>query len=192
MLYKYRSIKDFKFFVDIILKQRLFAAFYFDMNDPMEGQYLYNKGVLSKSLVKAIKGEKERIRICSLSRIPEHPLMWAHYADGHRGVVIGVDVDRTQCDIHPIMYRGVHQILDNLEYATPEIAKEILCHKSNIWSYEEEERIFITEGMYVKVEVKKIILGTKMNKDDKQMMKQLINKLSPEIEVINSKSNKIY
>ncbi len=44
LLYKYRSLDNFKNFVDIILKNRLYAARYKDLNDPMEGQYYYRHG----------------------------------------------------------------------------------------------------------------------------------------------------
>jgi hypothetical protein len=187
MLYKYRSIKDFKFFVDIILNQRLFASPYFKLNDPMEGQYLYNKGELSSSLVSAIRGEKEKFRICSLSREPEHPLMWAHYADGHRGVVIGVDVDKNKYDVRPVLYTGLPHIQD---YVSSDTAKNILCHKNAVWVYEEEERAFISKNNYLKVEVRKIILGSR--NQDKMIIKKLVDKISPNIEIVDSTSDKIY
>ena len=40
ILYKYRALEPFRFFVDILLNKRFFAARYSDLNDPMEGQYL--------------------------------------------------------------------------------------------------------------------------------------------------------
>jgi len=187
MLYKYRSIKDFKFFVDIILNQRLFASPYFKLNDPMEGQYLYNKGELSSSLVSAIRGEKEKFRICSLYREPEHPLMWAHYTDGHHGVVIGVDVDKLKYDVRPVLYTGLPHIQD---YVSSDTAKDILCHKNTVWEYEEEERVFVSKNPYIKVEVRKIILGSR--NQDKMIIEKLVNKISPNIEIVNSTSDKIY
>jgi hypothetical protein len=34
---------------------------------------------------------KKNTGILSLTRTPTNPLMWAHYADKHRGIVIGID-----------------------------------------------------------------------------------------------------
>mgnify|MGYP001801434879 FL=1 len=48
LLYKYRSLENFKNFVDIILKNRLYAATYKDLNDPMEGKYYYKEGRLDR------------------------------------------------------------------------------------------------------------------------------------------------
>ena len=41
--YKYRSVDNFRNFVDIILNNRLYAASYQDLNDPMEGHYYYQR-----------------------------------------------------------------------------------------------------------------------------------------------------
>jgi len=47
MLYKYGSLNNFKYFVDIILNNRPYASPYFDLNDPMEGYYSYPNGKYS-------------------------------------------------------------------------------------------------------------------------------------------------
>ena len=139
MLYKYRSLKNFKYFVDIILNNRLHAASYFDLNDPMEGHYLYSPDGLTKELIRKIKGKKDQLRICSLSRTKENALMWAHYADGHRGVVIGVEVDRDRYDLCPVLYVGP-SFVQQAEINPPiETARRILSHKHEVWLYEEEE-----------------------------------------------------
>ena len=38
ILYKYRSLDNWKFVLDIFLNKRLYAASFYDMNDPMEGR----------------------------------------------------------------------------------------------------------------------------------------------------------
>lgn len=186
-LYKYRSIRRFKNFVDIIINQRLYAAPYFDLNDPMEGQYIYPQGTLSSSVIKAIKGEKENIRICSLSRTYENSLMWAHYADGHRGVVIGVNVDNTKYEVHKMEYEGLSYVRNvNIDGST-ETAKRILCHKNEIWSYEQEERIFVTgKTKFVEVKITEVIIGSRMRQQDKNLVKDLISKILPEVKVEDS------
>ncbi len=192
MLYKYRSIRDFKYFVDIILKRRLYTSPYFDLNDPMEGQYLYNQGELSKELVRAIKGEKEKFRICSLSKEPEHPLMWAHYADGHHGVVIGVTVNHEKYDVRPVIYSDALPSINTSNYISMQTAKDILCHKVSVWEYDKEERVFIDRGMYVKVNIKEIRLGSKMKQDDQDLLRELIERVSPNISVTDSISAQPY
>ena len=96
ILYKYKSLQNFKFFVDIILKKRLYASKYKDLNDPMEGQYYYREGELRREIKEKILSQKNEYRICSLSRINNNELMWSHYADGQRGVAVGVKIDDTK------------------------------------------------------------------------------------------------
>ena len=162
MLYKYKSLDNFKFFVDIILKKRLYAANYQNLNDPMEGYYLYSdepNSPNSPNLVDVIKDKKQKLRIVSLSRNANHLLMWSHYANGHRGVAIGVEVDRTKYLVKRIDYTNNFLKLNDLNGLTPqEMAELILSSKISVWSYEEEERILLRGGStFVDVEVKEVI-----------------------------------
>ncbi len=141
MLYKYRTLNNFKFFMDILLNQRLYAANYKDLNDPMEGQYLYSHGS-NESIIEAISGQKEKTRIVSLSRKNNIPLMWSHYSDGHRGVVIGLEVDTKKYDLKPIKYSASpFQLSEDNHNSASTNAKYILSQKHKVWSYEEEERV---------------------------------------------------
>ena len=64
--------------VDILLKNRLYAARYFEMNDPMEGQYIVDpNGSIDEDIKRSLEGAKKALRICSLSRSKDIELMWA-------------------------------------------------------------------------------------------------------------------
>lgn len=192
MLYKYRSLREFKNFVDIILNHRLYAAPYFDLNDPMEGHYLYNTGRKPDGkLIRAIKGEKEKLRICSLSEVSDHPLMWAHYADGHHGIVIGVNIDKLLYDIHSVKYTGLFSFTEEVSLNS-RTAKEILCHKYSVWNYEKEKRVFVFGENYVQVEIKQIILGSRMSTQDIGFVRNLVDKILPEVSVIKSRTTLTY
>lgn len=192
LLYKYRSIENFKNFVDIVLNNRLYAAPYFDMNDPMEGHYVYSAGELSSELIRSIKGEKSRLGICSLSRTPNDPLMWAHYADGHHGVVIGVEVDRGKYDVRRVNYVGPSHVQNAHINGSLETAKNILCHKYEVWEYEQEERIFVPDGKkFTDVKVQQVILGNRMSTQDKGFIRELLAILNPDVGVSNSNTMEI-
>ena len=182
MHFKYRSLENFKNFVDIILNNRIYAAPYFDLNDPMEGLYTYNEGTLNRDMVNKIKGEKKRLRICSLSRRSDSTLMWAHYADSHSGVAIGLVVDGKH-EIRPVNYEGLSYVQNATKFGSHETAKNILSYKLEPWSYEEEERVFVTDSSYVNVSVEKILLGSKMDTRTKSLVKSLVKKLNPNIQI---------
>lgn len=186
ILYKYRGVQNFRFFIDIIMKNRLYAAKYVDLNDPMEGQYYYNKGELDKSMLRKISSDKGDLRLCSLSRKKDNELMWSHYAEGHRGVAIGLTVDNNKYDVRPIQYTGIHYLNGRqIEQDTP---REILSHKLNVWSYEEEERVFVTDKFYVDVEVKELITGRAMSNQDYSFIKEVVEKVNPSIRIIKAQS----
>ena len=182
VLYKYRGIQNFRFFIDIILKNRLYAAPYFEMNDPMEGRYLYppNSTGLDEDIRRLIKGEKEKIKICSLSSDPENELMWSHYAEGHKGVAIGVKVNEQKYRVKPIVYDGLHTL--GMHNMHPDAAIDILSHKLNVWEYEREVRVFTSGGKTtIDVEVTEVIFGRSTSNQDKGFIKELVSKVNPNI-----------
>ncbi len=163
--YKYRSLRNFKNFVDIILNQRLYASAFEDLNDPMEGIYLY-VGSLNKDAEKEIYNQKKKLRICSLGCDCNDILMWSHYADGHRGVAIGIKVLEGY-DAMPVAYSSGIQLVDDIKSTDP---RKILSSKTDAWRYEKEVRIF-TEDKYVPVQIDHVYLGYKMPREEKEFIK---------------------
>jgi hypothetical protein len=186
LLYKYRSLANFKNFVDIILRNRLYASLYKEMNDPMEGQYYYRQGEYDRRTLRTIRENKQNVRLCSLSRNNHNELMWSHYADGQHGVAIGVNIDTNLVDLRPINYEGLHNLSGEIDEL--QAARTILTHKLNIWSYEEVERIFTTDGFYIPVEVVQVITGRVMSSQDFSMVRELIQRINPAIEIIKAEN----
>lgn len=184
VLYKYRSLDNFKNLVDIILKNRLYAAQYKDLNDPMEGQYYYHQGELNRTIRDKILEEKGTLRILSFSRINNNQLMWSHYADGHKGIAIGVKIDNEKYDVQPIEYDGIVTIR-NSDY-NGQTAREILRHKLEVWSYEEEVRVFQRNQMFIDVKIEEIILGQRVSNQNVGLIRDLLDKINPEIQIIRA------
>lgn len=183
LLYKYRSLQNFKNLVDIFVNNRMYAAPYLELNDPMEGHYLYGStGELDPNIERLIAGNKEKIRILSLSRSPEIALMWAHYADGNKGVAIGVKLDRGT-DVREVRYTGPYVV--QARGFNDDSAIEILTNKLRVWEYEQEERVFVRQGNFVSLSVREVILGSRMSNQDKSLVKKLVNLINPDIKVIS-------
>lgn len=189
-LYKYRSLENFKHFVDIILFNRIYAAPYFELNDPMEGIYFYNENSVNKAMVRKIKGEKERLGICSFSRTSLSALMWSHYANAHKGVVIELEVNPKNT-IHPIKYEGPSYVEHAMSHGSHQTAINILTHKSESWIYEEESRVFVKKEKFLGVNITKVILGSRISQEDKKIVKNLIEKINSGIIVAESSMEKI-
>ncbi|EMR38138.1 hypothetical protein MUQ_04618 [Vibrio harveyi CAIM 1792] len=177
ILYKYRSLDNLKFLIDIFLNNRLYAAPYTDMNDPMEGHYFNRSGELSAEFKSALKGEKDNYGICSLSSVSNNNLMWAHYANSHNGVAIGVEVD-SSFEVRKVKYKGLGSLTHNYSDQPAEAAVSILSHKLEIWDYEQEYRVFVQNDRYVAIAIREVIFGRRVSEDDKEFYRSLFSRLS--------------
>ena len=66
-----------------------------------------------------------------------NPLLWSHYADKHRGLALGFDVDEGIS--RPIIYRSTRPALGT---KADQIANALLFTKYEDWRYEQEIRIY--------------------------------------------------
>ncbi len=184
-LYKYRTLDNFQNVVDILINNRLYAAKYKDLNDPMEGQYYYRNGRLYNDIRDKLLEEKEELRICSLSKSKDNLLMWSHYAKGDRGVAIGLKINDNDYKVKPIKYNGFpciyNQNYNNLS------AINILSHKLEVWDYEEEVRVFVNNQQFINISIIEVIMGSRMDDSDKSLVRNLINKINPTINIINAR-----
>ena len=181
-LYKYRNFNDLRFLLDIFLNNRLYAAEYTEMNDPMEGHYLVKPGVINTRTKELIKDEKDTVRIVSLSADSDNQLMWAHYADGHKGLAIEVEIIDEYSELKEVKYQGLSELTHLAERDPLETAKHILSHKHEFWEYENEFRALNRHRKFVSVVVTKVIFGCKVSDDDCRFYRELLLKLSPNLQ----------
>ncbi|MER8903444.1 DUF2971 domain-containing protein [Mesorhizobium sp. M0772] len=94
--------------------------------------------------------------IC-MSKDWDSPLMWAHYADSHKGMVLGFDVPDKA--FYQVEYQKKRPTLadmglNTLDDITPDDIKRLIRTKAEGWSYEQEYRAYIslTDGVEIKGE----------------------------------------
>lgn len=181
-LYKYKSLANFEFVADILLNKRLFASEFNNLNDPMEGDF--NRNYASPEYLKSITEEISKIKICSLSSNMSNPILWAHYADGFKGICIEVEIDEsiltpyeiTYSEFNPIPSEGYRGLQGKDEETTPhDWAIASLRKKYEAWRYEDEYRIFsdseyISEGLTITT----IYLGTRIGEVYKNLIHILL------------------
>jgi hypothetical protein len=95
----------------------------------------------------------DALGILSLSRTPSSLLLWSHYADSHRGFVIGFDENNEF--FRQKNYAGFSTFPRLVNYTSqrsltslsdPNYYERLLCEKPVEWAYEEEVRVFRTLG----------------------------------------------
>ncbi len=97
--YKYRALEPWDYLLDIFINERLYAAKFEMLNDPMEGMFTYSEVNENRSFIREIVQEKAHLGICSLSRTHNNTVMWSYYANSHKGIVLGIEVDEQHNDI---------------------------------------------------------------------------------------------
>jgi hypothetical protein len=125
--------------------------------------------------------EKGVLRLCSLSRVKNNQLLWSHYTNGHRGVAIGLRVDENIYTVKPILYNGI-LLIRNQDF-NDQTATEILSHKLEVWEYEEEVRVFVSNRHYIDIQIEEVITGVAMSNADFGFVKELIEKINPNIKI---------
>ncbi len=112
--------------------------------------------------------------------------MWSHYADGQRGVAVGVKIDDSKYTVRPVQYNDLTFIQE--QNYNQQTAIEILSHKLEVWKYEKEERVFIQGNHFIEVDVVEIITGRAMSNQDYSFLKELVEKINPNIRIIKAET----
>mgnify|MGYP000247525063 CR=1 FL=1 len=158
-------IRDRHFLIDIIRNKLFYAAKFTELNDPMEGVYRFSDNIPYQTREMVFE-EKERYRICALSKIKNSTLMWAHYADSHRGVALGVNPCFTNNNFEEIDVAYAADLRMWGTMGSPRtIAKEALSKKLDHWKYEEEVRI-LTREKFVPIEIEEVLIGCRADESE--------------------------
>lgn len=163
---------------------------------------IFNKGKFTKNFERVVrsgdfaKGIYSTVGIFCLSRTPTNPLMWAHYADNHKGLVVEfkISLEGTldpkvyrRILPHKVNYTDVRPILDVVR--APDQKADIESYfltKSLDWQYEQEERVIDIDGPgiyeYSRFDfLESIIVGARMPNEDIEKLKVILNQVSAEL-----------
>lgn len=100
--------------------------------------------------------------LCSLSKVNDSILMWSHYCYNHKGVCIGLDLDKVMESvpemfgslyIEPLVFDVQYQDIierPNAYRGAKDMFSYQWCTKAKEWEYEQEVRLVMPEpsGMY--------------------------------------------
>jgi hypothetical protein len=122
--------------------RRLKVARIHELNDPFEflGVELSDRE-FRKVLTATKRQLSERNGLLCFSKSWRHPMLWAHYADKHRGVCLGFDVNAEKLE---------HVSYVNSRFPRPDnprseaFVHKLLYTKFAHWSYEDEYRLYVS------------------------------------------------
>lgn len=167
--------------------------------------------LINKRLNDMWENHKKNVRILSLSKEYDNPLMWAHYANSHKGFVVGI-----KSEFFSILEKGIggnEWRLKEVEYSDDKISvnpygditvnsnsecvlnlMKVYYKKSMCWSYEKEVRFAVyVEGApehllkdIDPVYISEIRLGLKMNEALKRNITKFCQEKYPHIEIYDT------
>lgn len=131
------------------------------------------------------------IGVACLSAISDSILMWSHYGDQHRGVVIGFDSDLLSDEWIEVNYVPERfEVPFDFESDEYNLIKKLAGQKYENWKYEKEYRCIIKlpdhrkQGLYLvrynKKAIKEVCIGWKMPVGNKISLRERILKVYSE------------
>lgn len=126
--------------LDDLRQRRLKIARLDELNDPFELWAIAQPDRQLRIALRLTKDEMSKHRgVLCFSLSWHNPLLWSHYADKHRGVALGFDVqDQILKAVSYVEQRPV------LKEISIEVAHWLLFTKYVDWKYEQEARVFTT------------------------------------------------
>ena len=207
-LYKYRDIdiSEKTKLRDILKNNRLWLASLKSLNDPFDAfiKYQavssrvkdfektkkemedYESGRRNEIIIEVgenydVRENINNIGICSLAGNVDNQLLWSHYCEGHRGVIVKIEIqddafEKMKYMKNDIFWEKYNKFQDGLFNGREEEWIEILTMKLEEWRYEEEYRIvkFQEANKYFPVKVKELILGIIYIENAQEKLEELI------------------
>ena len=134
-----------KYGIENLKRRRLKISDFSNVNDPFE---LLGIELRDKVVRQAVKFEKSKISkengLLCFSEDKYNPVQWAHYADNHKGVCLGFEIDEKS--LRKIKYVSERLAKDTLDQ--PDCNEKLLTTKFNHWNYEQERRLILKLSNY--------------------------------------------
>lgn len=136
-----------QFGLEAIRDKRLKIARINELNDPFEFLGLALRNNIDREKLRKFKNRVDyRIGLICMSQDWQHPLLWSHYADKHRGLCLGFDVS-LDINFKPVEYTYERPTLRKIgktslsDVNEDDLVRFILI-KFDAWKYESEWRCF--------------------------------------------------
>lgn len=120
--------------------------------------------------------------ITCFSECGDHPLMWGHYADSHRGLCLIFDEvanEHREWFAFPVAYQQDRPRVDLTRFNEVGQMQSALLLKSEDWAYEREQRMIDWKGTpgyreFPRDLLRGVIFGAKMSRQDEEFMRGLL------------------
>lgn len=156
---------------------------------------------------KPLMADLLKSKVLCLSHRPNIPLMWSHYAESHRGVVLGFEPSENNDTAlklaKPVIYSSVPPDFYTVEDlalilageqlpSVQEVIDRIVYFKPDDWKYEEEWRVVDPYGRernasfeispFYPSDLRSVVFGLKADPENVKKWRQMANKINSSVE----------
>jgi Protein of unknown function (DUF2971) len=162
----------------------------------------------NKLVVATIQGQFRTYGILCTSANKDSLLMWSHYSDHHRGVVLELrpNVEKQSALLaskpvryskeRPLMYRSARELIEKALFQSAEdvarsLLQSLIYTKSPEWEYEGEFRLaiprFVREGAreayldFHPEELTRVLFGCRVSDDQRRELEGLARRFNPDV-----------
>ena len=184
---------------DDIEKQHIKISRFCDLNDPFElSPFDLSNGDQRDALIHARKEFSDGgVGLLCFSFKWSNPLLWAHYADKHKGICLGFDLPDNA--VRHVAYVSTRLPFPNPSELNKRRAQDWLFTKYSGWCYEAECRVFAKldhedeDGNYFanfkenEMTFREIILGYECQFPPESVLQSLLTPYDEEVKVIRAR-----
>jgi len=123
----------------------------------------------------------QQLGVCCLAETATDPLLWAHYAQNHRGIAVQYrpSLDPMSLQPHPVHYNATYPIIENFFDREKRDIFSPLLRKSPSWAYEREWRIFRPDAPNRAFQLRPealtaVLLGMRISDGDREYIRRLV------------------
>ena len=180
LLYRYMSLSNLWHVLDVAVRNRVYCAHWTELNDPLEGHYeLFFRQKDDPRFAQtesALRTNRDRHRIASFSEDPANFLLWSHYADGHKGIALEVEIDSDDPCLTKVLYSDFYSVFT--EDTDPSLNHpHVFNGKTPEWAYEKEWRIITTSEYYsLDSPCSRILLGPLTSSEKRETLERILPK----------------
>jgi hypothetical protein len=191
-----------KYALDDLHKCHLKISRLEDLNDPFELMAVALPEPAHRIALEATKRQIGETRgVICFSQSWRNPVLWAHYADKHRGIALGFEIDESKIQTISYASQRLRMKLEDESgnpALTPEMMNAILTTKYRDWKYEKEVRVVCAledidpeTGLYfaafdASLRLRQVILGPRCTVTHEQIA-EAVHHPNSQVQVISSR-----
>ncbi len=210
-VFKFRPVN--KFTLDSLIKKQLYFSSPAELNDPHDCQVDIEQSIrtaiaettgdqqeklnillMQKDTLESLRSNLDSSGVCSFSNEQLNPVMWSHYADGHRGIGLYYHIPEAfilgnEMGMQGVSY-GDSLLSDWLKTCSIafdvdflfKIIKRTLTSKGEDWAYEKELRFIrrATGGLDIDPAfLREIFFGLRTSERDKDLIQRIVHSHYP-------------